>query len=146
MTHSEEKTLDYWINLAREIAIKAHNGQFRSDGKTPYITHVEGVANAVEKRLKPIAWLHDVVEDTNVTLDDLRNYGFPEYIIVGVDLITHRKSVPNIVYWNAIAKNADASEVKIKDIKYNTNDAPSERQKEKYARALQVFAAAGYSV
>lgn len=141
-----EKTIDYWINSARQIAITAHAGIFRRDKKTPYINHVEEVANSVEKRLQPIAWLHDVVEDTNVTLQDLINAKFPEYIIVGVDLLTHRSYEPNIVYWNKIIPNPDASIVKVADIKNNLSDSPSDNQREKYAQALRLFGAAGYSV
>lgn len=138
-----EKTLDYWINLARQIAITAHTGQFRNDKKTPYIVHVEGVANGVEPRLKPIAWLHDVVEDTTVTLDDLKNHGFPQYILDGVNVLTHRENVTNMDYWKGISQNPDAVPVKKSDINYNLNDSPNDRQKEKYQRALKVFADAG---
>lgn len=144
MNHAE-KTLDYWINLARQIAITAHAGQFRRDRTTPYIKHPEAVANLVEPRLKPIAWLHDVVEDTSVTLDDLKNYGFPQYIIDGVDLITHRKNVTNMDYWRAITQNVDVVTVKRADIRVNLADKPTEQQREKYQRALKVFADAGFS-
>ena len=71
-----EQTPEFWIVKAKEIATEAHEGQKRSDGK-PYITHPARVAAAVKDRLKPIAWLHDVVEDTRVTLDDLKKWDFP---------------------------------------------------------------------
>lgn len=142
----EDKTLDYWINAAREIAISAHEGQFRRDGKTPYIRHPEQVAKNVEKRLQPIAWLHDVVEDTTVSLEDLKIAQFPQYIIDAVDLLTHRSSEPNVIYWKRMLQNRDAVTVKIADIKANLKDSPTERQAEKYRRALKLFADAGYSV
>lgn len=140
------KTLDYWINFARQIAITAHEGQFRNDKKTPYIKHPEAVANAVENRLKPIAWLHDVVEDTAITLEDLRNHGFPQYIVDAVELLTHRENDTNMAYWKGITQNADAVTVKIADIKCNLGDSPTDNQRQKYERALQVFANAGYIV
>jgi (p)ppGpp synthase/HD superfamily hydrolase len=146
MNDKSEKTLDYWINLATQVAAKAHTGQFRNDRKTPYIKHPEAVARAVESRLKPIAWLHDVVEDTNVTIKDLNDAGFPSYIVDAVNAITHRKSDTNMAYWKQMLGNPDAVNVKIADIKANLNDAPSDYQKIKYERALKVFAAAGYSV
>ena len=146
MNPNEEKTLDYWIGLAKKIATEAHFGAYRNDKKTPYIKHPEAVAKAVEDRLKPIAWLHDVVEDTSVTIEDLRNAGFPAYIVDAVDAITHRKNDPNVVYWQQVMKNKDAVAVKIVDIKTNLGDAPSDYQKIKYARALKVFADAGYQV
>lgn len=143
---TEEKTQDYWINLARQVAITAHQGTFRNDKITPYIKHPEAVAATVEKRLQPIAWLHDVVEDTTVTLDDLKNHGFPDYVINAVDVLTHKNNEPNLIYWERIAQNPDAVIVKIADIKNNLSDAPSDRQKEKYARALKLFSDAGFAV
>lgn len=146
MEEKNSKTLVYWINLARQIAIKAHEGQFRNDKKTPYIKHPLEVSTQVEDRLKPIALLHDVVEDTNVTLEDLKNAQFPQYIIDAVDVLTHAKNEPNIQYWNRILTNKDAVIVKIADIRCNLKDAPSEHAREKYARALKLFADAGYSI
>lgn len=146
MSDPTEKTLDYWINLAKQIAVTAHTGQFRNDKTTPYILHPEAVASKVQPRLKPIAWLHDVVEDTTVTIKDLRDAGFPSYIVDGVDAITHYPNDTNMVYWNKMLGNSDAVEVKIVDIKVNLSDAPNDYQKIKYERALKIFAAAGYSV
>lgn len=133
-----EQNIEFWIAKAQEIATQAHEGQKRSDGK-PYITHPTRVAAAVEDRLKPIAWLHDVVEDTRVTLQDLRAIGFPTYILTAVDLLTHRKSEPNLVYWGKIKENPDALAVKLADINDNVNDTPSEYAQHKYARALSFF-------
>lgn len=141
-----EKTLDYWINLARSIAIRAHTGQFRNDKVTPYIKHPEAVANAVEKRLQPIAWLHDVVEDTTVTLQELIDAGFPQYIIDAVAALTHIESDTNRTYWAKIADNVDAVIVKIADIRHNLSDQPSQYAREKYGRALKFFADRGFSV
>ena len=146
MNDKSEKTLDYWINLAKQIAVQAHTGQFRNDKKTPYIKHPEAVAQMVEERLKPIAWLHDVVEDTGVSLQDLVDAGFPSYVTDAVDSITHRKSDTNVTYWKNMLNNPDAVIVKIADIKTNLNDTPNDYQKMKYARALKVFADAGYDV
>lgn len=146
MNDNSEKTLDYWVNLAKQIAVKAHTGQFRNDKTTPYIKHPEKVADSVEPRLKPIAWLHDVVEDTNVTLQDLTDAGFPSYVVDAVDAITHRKSDTNMVYWKKMLQNSEAVNVKIADIRANLGDSPSDYQKIKYERALKIFAAAGYSV
>lgn len=133
------------IDQAKKVAEASHKGVTRNDGTTPYMAHVQAVADAVEDRLKPIAYLHDVVEDTDVTLQDLIDVGFPTYVTDAVDLLTHKNNEPNITYWTNIAKNKDAAEVKIKDIK-NNSIQPSERQKEKYAKALALFAKLGYDV
>ena len=133
-----DQTLQLWTQRAQALAEEAHQGQKRTDG-SPYIKHPERVAAAVEDRLKPIAWLHDVVEDTKITLQDLRTIGFPLYIIEAVDLLTHRKNEPNISYWGKIKPNPDALAVKLADINDNVNDTPSEYAKQKYGRALSFF-------
>jgi len=134
------------IEHAKRIAEAAHKGQTRRDKQTPYFRHVETVAESVEDRLKPIAYLHDVVEDTPITIEQLREVGFPEYIVTAVDLLTHRNSEPNIQYWGKIAKNKDAALVKIADIKANLQDTPNPKQKEKYEKGLSLFAQEGYVV
>jgi len=106
-----ESSIEYWIERMAQIARFAHREQTRNDG-TPYIAHPERVAAAVEPRLKPIAWGHDLIEDTNVTLEDLMKVGFPLYIIQAVRILTHLKGVPNIEYWAAIKTNSDALSVK----------------------------------
>jgi len=142
----EKHRIDALIKAMREIAIAAHLGQFRKNGKTPYINHVEAVAEMVEDRLKPIALGHDLLEDTEITLKDLKNVGFPEYILNAIDLLTHRNSEPNTSYWNKISKNPDATAVKIADIKHNLSDDPSPKQIDKYSKALSFFSRAGYKI
>lgn len=143
-----EKPLEYWIQQAMKIAEKAHRGQFRNDNTTPYIKHPSRVADAVEDRLKPIALLHDSIEDSKgrITLDTLREYGFPQYIITAVNLLTHKPGDSNIVYWKNILTNEDAVKVKLADIYDNMKDSPSEHAKQKYVRALELFKQMGYSI
>ena len=137
--------IKYWIELAKSVATRAHSGQTRRDG-TPYIKHPERVASKVEDRLKPIAWLHDVVEDTEVSINDLYKFGFPEYIIEAVSVLTHSKTQTNVQYWNDIAKNVDAIAVKLADINDNLSDTPSDNQRQKYAKALDIFKKLGYKI
>ncbi len=126
------------VQRAYKVAERAHEGQKRHDG-SPYIKHPFRVADAVEERLKPIAYLHDVVEDTKVTIDDLKAEGFPSYIVNAVELLTHKKEDSNMVYWTKIKANPDAMAVKLADINDNLNDQPSEHAKQKYAKALTFF-------
>lgn len=142
---SNEKTLQYWIERAKQIATEAHKGKTRRGGD-PFITHPERIASRVEDRLKPIAWLHDAVEDTDVTLQDLEKEGFPSYIIKAVDLLTHKEGDSNAVYWRKILVNQDAITVKLEDINDNLNSNPSDYAKQKYARALELFKRAGYTL
>jgi len=134
------------IDQAKKVAEASHKGVTRNDGTTPYMAHVQAVADAVEDRLKPIAFLHDTVEDSDVTLQDLIDAGFPKYVTDAVDLLTHKDNEPNVSYWGRIATNKDAATVKLADIKNNLTGQPSDRQKEKYAKALALFAKLGYDV
>lgn len=75
---------------AREFAEHAHAGAFRWDGVTPYITHPDKIVELLKHwRIRnpdiiAAAYLHDVVEDTSVTLDDIGNeFGFNVKMIVG---------------------------------------------------------------
>lgn len=135
----------HWIDVAEKIATAAHKGQFRRGGD-PYITHPARIAARVEDRLKPIAWLHDVVEDTDITIANLRSMGFPDYVLDAVELLTHRKLDSNEVYWKKLLTNKDAATVKLEDIRDNLASAPSEYSKEKYARALALFKQYGYEL
>lgn len=141
-----ENQLKVLIDQAKKIAEAAHLGQTRNDGTTPYMKHVQAVADAVEDRLKPIAYLHDTVENTEITIQDLIKIGFPSYITDAVNLLTHKNNEPNLSYWTKIAGNKDAATVKIKDIKHNLSDNPSDRQKNKYSQALQLFSKFGYDI
>jgi (p)ppGpp synthase/HD superfamily hydrolase len=138
--------LNVLIDQSEKVGRAAHRGQVRRDGGDYFDNHVAPVASTVEPRLKPIANLHDTVEDTSVTLEDLRNAGFPSYVIAAVDLLTHKNNEPNLEYWGRIAQNKDAATVKLADIKQNLSSNPSPRQVEKYTRALELFKSHGYKV
>jgi len=142
----EKHQINAMIVAMTEIAKAAHMGQKRRDGGDYFEQHVQKVADAVEDRLKPIALGHDLIEDTEITLEDLRTAGFPEYVLTAVDLLTHKNNEPNVSYWSRIAQNKDAATVKLADIRNNLSSQPNERQKAKYAQALQLFAKFGYDV
>lgn len=137
--------ITYWINMARTIATGAHKDQTRRGGE-PYITHLARIADRVEVRLKPIAWLHDVVEDTYIEIEDLVNTGFPKYVTDAVDLLTHRKNDTNEVYWKNILSNKDAITVKLEDIRDNLSGSPSKYSRQKYKTALELFKQYGYTL
>jgi len=68
-----------------------------------------------------VAWLHDVVEDTDMTLEDIRLAGFGIVICNALRLLTHDKSVPYMDYVRKIAENPIARAVKIADLQDNMN-------------------------
>src|SRR4029077_11078299 len=86
------------IEKALQIAAHAHEGQKDKEG-LPYILHPLRVMSRVEgEKAQIVAVLHDVVEDTKVTLDDLRRAGFSAEILAAVQCVTHRKEEPYAVY------------------------------------------------
>ncbi len=129
------------VILAKDIAYKAHEGQFRRDGKTPYIQHPEAVANLVGKNfLAPaVAWLHDVLEDTNVTAKNLKEQGICDEVIDAVVLLTKKPNVEYNDYLAIIKQNPLAKRVKVADMLSNLNDEPTAKQVLKYTHGLQIL-------
>lgn len=126
---------------AQEIATQAHAGQFRRDGVTPYITHPEAVASFFNKGSMAwqVAWLHDVLEDTKWTKNDLAKAGMSDSVIVHVEWLTHRKEETYAQYIARVARSYTSKKIKIADIFVNLSDSPTDRQKEKYKKALAVL-------
>ncbi len=88
---SKTKTLkgEKMYKRAYALARKAHAGQTRKDKKTPYFEHVKEVASKVHGwDLKTVAILHDTIEDTVITAEDLLNVGFPKPIVQAVVALT----------------------------------------------------------
>lgn len=123
------------VSRAMTLAQVAHEGQFRVDPNTgletePYVFHPVRVASSLEGfDLKAVALLHDVVEDTHWTLNDLRTYGFPEHVVEAVDAITRRKPPkwPEKEaflqsYIPRVSENALATRVKLADMDDNSTD------------------------
>jgi len=106
---------------ALEIAQKAHAGQVDKGGKD-YILHPIAVAKMVKGRAaKTVALLHDVCEDSDITLDDLKAQGFPPRIIAAVDAVTKRKNERYRHYLMRVKSNRLATKVKIADARHNSD-------------------------
>jgi len=137
-----------WTELAERIAREAHLDQVDKSGE-PYIGHPQRVAARVQGDVpKAVAWLHDVLEDTDLTESDLRDsVGFPDHIVDAVVALTHLPNEPNLVYWHRVRVNQIARVVKRADIADNTDpqrmallDEPTRnRLSRKYALALAVL-------
>ena len=89
--------------------------------------------------LKPIAWLHDVVEDTGVTLDELRAAGLPANVVDAVALLTKIEGEDYDRYLERVRANDDARRVKLADIEHNLAGMPSDKNRAKYLRALELL-------
>ena len=134
------------LQLALNIATKAHEGQLDKAGD-PYIKHPIYVASLVNTETeKIVALLHDVVEDTNVTLNDIKKYGFGEPITEALTLLTHNKNIPYFEYINKIKNNSVAKNVKIADLTHNSDisriNKPTKKDLErtvKYKKALEIL-------
>jgi (p)ppGpp synthase/HD superfamily hydrolase len=128
------------------LATGAHWGQ-KDRNDEPYIMHPLRVAAQLwgyDERM--VAVLHDVVEDTSVTLDDLRKVGYPPHILDAVDAISKRKDVdePYSQYILRVRANPLATKVKIADLQDNANlgrlpkvEAFDLKRLDRYNRALQ---------
>ena len=130
---------------AMKIAYEAHKGQLDRSG-VPYIYHPIHLAEQMStEETCIVALLHDVVEDTEITFADLEK-DFPKPIIDALKLLTHDESVDYMDYVRGIKQNPIAIQVKIADLKHNSDetrlDAISEKdrqRKEKYTKALQIL-------
>lgn len=104
--------------LALQIAQKAHAGQVDKAGKD-YILHPMTVASYMDTDTeKAIAYLHDVLEDTDVTVDALREI-FPNEIVDTLITLTHRKDESYFEYIQKVSKSKLAKKVKVADLLHN---------------------------
>ncbi len=109
--------------LAMRIATDAHRGQVDKLG-ADYIEHPRRVASVFDPTTQPVehcaAWLHDVVEDSGMSADDLLAAGVDPDVVDVVVLMTRRKDVPDDTYYARIAASPAARAVKLADIGDNT--------------------------
>ena len=133
---------------AMRIAYDAHKEQTDKTG-LPYIFHPFHLAEQMETEDEVIvALLHDVVEDTDITLDELRSYGFSEQVMDALSILTHADSIPYSRYISTInySRNPLAKKVKLADLNHNNDetrlDEIGEKDKErfkKYRKAIGVL-------
>lgn len=108
------------IEKALQIAARAHEGQLDKHGQ-PYILHPLRVMAAVEgEEARIVAILHDVIEDTSVTVDDLRREGFSEAVLESLDRLTHRQGEPYADYVIRCKDHEIARRVKLADLEDNS--------------------------
>lgn len=137
------------LEKAIKIAVDAHQGQVDKGG-SPYILHPLRVMLSVNEHARVAAVLHDVIEDTELTIDDLRNQGIDEASLEAITSLTkqegeHSKDEGGYTkFIERVMKNTIAREIKKADIKDNMNidriPNPTEKDYariEKYKRALE---------
>ncbi|WFA09073.1 GTP pyrophosphokinase [Tissierella sp. Yu-01] len=107
------------LNKAIEIAARAHNGQLDKCGES-YILHPLRVMLSRKSEVERIcAVLHDVVEDTNITFNDLRKEGFSDKIIEILDCLTRRNGEDYENYITRVLNNEVACQIKLADLADN---------------------------
>lgn len=137
-------TMDAAIQLAR----RAHEGQLDLGGR-PYIGHPLRVMGRVAGEYERMAAvLHDVVEDTEVTLAELAGLGCPAPVLAAIDAVTKRADEPAERYLARVAANPIAVTVKHADIADNLSpdrlsrldEQTRDRLRAKYENALRLLA------
>lgn len=139
------------IFSAKDIAIAMHHGQ--KYGDVPYWRHLEAVALQVEQSfgsqpyLADIAWLHDILEDTEMTVEHLMIYDVHPAVIGAVELLTKTKGVSYKDYIKGLVRDRDrelglAWKVKVADTLSNlaasvVSDEP--KRVMKYSKQLELL-------
>lgn len=112
------------LNKALIIAASAHDGQKDRAGVN-YMIHVltvmQNLGSDADEELRCMALLHDVVEDTDWTIDELRNEGFSERVLAGVKAVTKVAGKNMKEYKAGIFANKDAMLVKKADLTHNSD-------------------------
>lgn len=109
--------------LAEQIATYAHDGQKRQhNSEEDFLEHPRRIVSMIDPTADNytakacVAWLHDVLEDTEVTPQELLDAGLPSNIVDAVIAITHLDNEPRTSYYDRILKNHLATQIKILDM------------------------------
>ena len=116
-----QKTFESGFEKAIDIVVKEFNGELDLDGN-PQLLHMTAVAEAGKNKDEILVGiLHDLVEDTYWTFEDLLNEGFPDRIVDTLRLLTHSKETPYMDYIRNICESGNkiALAVKINDLNHN---------------------------
>ena len=132
--------------MAMKLCFETHKNQLDKTG-LPYVFHPFHLAEQMDDEISTVcALLHDVVEDSDITFEDLAKMGFSGEIIEVLKLLTHAEEVPYMDYVREIKKNPTATKVKIADLKHNSDttrldvvDEWAIKRNEKYTEALRIL-------
>lgn len=129
---------------ALKLCFEAHKNQLDKTNM-PYVFHPFHLAEQMEDENTTIcALLHDIVEDTSYTFEDLIEMGFPNNVIEALRLLTHDKDVLYMDYVKLINQNEIAKKVKLADLKHNSDlsrldtiDEWALKRQQKYLKAIE---------
>jgi len=124
--------------LAVLLAVRAHDGQHRHDGKTPYVTHPLEVSFCFSDPMsQTIAVLHDVLEDTAVTYEELERL-FGTVVASTVRVLSRQKDEAYTDFITRVSRHSMARDIKIADIEHNLPTS-SEGMQHRYKQALAIL-------
>lgn len=131
---------------ALRLCFDAHINQTDKSG-LPYVFHPFHLAEQMKtEETTIVALLHDVVEDTDITLEDLKEKGFNKEIIDAIALMTHDDDTDYMDYVREIKKNPIAKAVKLADLRHNSDlsrmDVIDEKvleRRKKYLEAIEIL-------
>lgn len=134
------------INEALNLCCQAHQGQTDKAG-LPYYLHPIHVAYQMnDENTITTALLHDIVEDTDYTIEDLLSMGFSQEVCEAVSILTHNKNDSYMDYIRKIKNNPIARIVKIADLKHNSDlsrlytiTEQDKQRVKKYLKALKIL-------
>lgn len=128
---------------ALRISFEAHKNQTDKSGM-PYVYHPFHLAEQMKDEYSTcVALLHDVVEDSETSLNDLIEEGFPKEVTDAIALMTHDERIPYMEYVAAIKNNPIARMVKLADLRHNSDlsrldkiDEKTNERVKKYEQAI----------
>lgn len=131
---------------ALKLCFEAHKNQVDKSGM-PYVFHPFHLAEQMKtEETTIVALLHDLVEDTDYTIDDLINMGFNKTVTDAIALMTHTDGIDYMDYVRMIKKNPIAKTVKLADLKHNSDltrldvvDEKALTRREKYLKAIALL-------
>ena len=132
--------------MALKLCFEAHKEQVDKSGM-PYVFHPFHLAEQMNtEETTIVALLHDLVEDTDYTIEDLVDMGFDKSITDAIALMTHADNVAYMDYVRAIKDNPIAKTVKLADLKHNSDltrleivDEKALSRREKYLKAITIL-------
>lgn len=111
------------LEQAIYIALQAHSGKLDKGG-SPYILHpLRVMLTMVTTEEKIVAVLHDVIEDSGFTIQQLKQNGFSKKVLDAVSLLTKKENQSYQDYISVIKKNPLAAKIKLADLKDNMNSS-----------------------
>lgn len=126
------------IGSAEFLARHRHREQVDLQGQ-PYAGHLQRVAESLPETYRDAGWLHDIVEDTNVTVSDLLAYGFAPATVAAVDIVSRRSGETYASYIDRVAgsKSQMAIAVKLADLTDNLRAGVIPSMAKRYHTAIK---------